>query len=232
MKNRKLEGKAKESKRLKREHALTRRAKGKAGCPAEEHSYFARAVNLAKTFRTVAASTAATVILSSICARSAEVLSPVLSDQLNIAVSRQSVGELRVCFYDQAAGDVGMSSMKPDNQKSTHAQLKRLASETAMAGWDHEGGVPIHAQIWSHAWNLYLEVKRHVAAAPEPSIGPCGDGTVHLNFDTGTTARRLVIEVHPSGLYWSARNVEGQDTSGRFVNANAALRDLQTFFCG
>ena len=102
--------------------------------------------------------------------------------------------------------------------------IERMCAETATAGWDDEGGVPISPKHWKLALRIYQAAR--VAGFSAPHIAPCGDGSIHFAWGVSQKAR-LTLEVHPTVAQWSVLTSDGNAIRGRAPSWGVALRRLR-----
>jgi hypothetical protein len=83
--------------------------------------------------------------------------------------------------------------------------------------WDDEGALPIERRTWEQA----TEALRSIATAmhrktgsviPEPTIGPCADGSIDLFWETG--AFKLLINIKPDA---AESDYYGETTKGHVI---------------
>ncbi|MBN1421049.1 MAG: hypothetical protein JXP34_19920 [Planctomycetes bacterium] len=118
--------------------------------------------------------------------------------------SREATSRLDSCplVPSRNALDTGTPNARPADLVDRIIDLQRITEDP---NWDGEGADPIPRELWSRC---FTEICRKTAFLPDPYIGPCADGTIHIEW-TATDCRKFLIEYGVGILEWSITGADG-----------------------
>lgn len=108
-------------------------------------------------------------------------------------------------------------------------KFAELETATREANWDGFGSESIPHGLWKKAKEFYESIDSHVHSLPQFVVSPCGDGTIHLRWDSSSGVT-VIFEFGPAELIWTARDPGGIWSEGRCANWSEAAQILRQNF--
>lgn len=114
----------------------------------------------------------------------------------------------------------------PPSWPNTARRVRLFREESSEADWDGQGTLPVQAVTWQDA--LLGAIRAAVATEgeetwPEPSISPCGDGSVHVSWWFKEPNLEARFETRDGRFVWSV--YQGNDERASGEASLQALRD-------
>lgn len=86
-------------------------------------------------------------------------------------------------------------------------RVEVLAPEAAVAGWEGPGTLAVAPGTWDDALEA---VTRAPESWPEPTVGPCPDGSMHVSWWLAEPGQKVLIETRDGRFVWTVSNKENK----------------------